>query len=409
MEKFDPARRLIIGSAIIGSIGTFGLHVLLPALPAIAAAMQVHAAAAQLLISLSMVAIAFGNLIIAPLSDRYGRRPVVLTGLGLFVAGSFAGILAPSLELLVLARIVQAFGGGAAMAVMRAAIMDHFGPSRAAAAIAATATAILIAPMLAPTLGGLAIQWLDWRAVFGLSAILGIAVLLFAARSLSETRTADPSAGPSPRTLSSYRQLFSSRTYLTYVAFGSSMMSMIYTFVTGAPYVAVDVLGVSPTRLGLLLFLPAVASFAGFLVAARTANRVSPARLMQTGALIAFLGAAMMILLALAGVWHPLALFLPGMLVGFANALATPSSTTGAITRHPAFAGAASGLLGFLQLVVAASATQFVALLAGHSPVPLTATLMGLSLVSLLTLRSIARIAAQSGPKSPPEAPEPTR
>jgi DHA1 family bicyclomycin/chloramphenicol resistance-like MFS transporter len=119
---------------------------------------------------------------------------------------------------------------------------------------------------------------------------------------------------------------------------------------------------------------------------------------MRTGALIAFLGAAMMILLALAGVWHPLALFLPGMLVGFANALATPSSTTGAITSHPAFAGAASGLLGFLQLVVAASATQFVALLAAHSPVPLAATLMGLSLVSLLTLRSIARIADQSGP-----------
>jgi DHA1 family bicyclomycin/chloramphenicol resistance-like MFS transporter len=398
LENHDPARRLIIGSAIIGSIGTFGLHVLLPALPAIAAAMQVHAAAAQLLISLSLIAIAFGNLIIAPLSDRYGRRPVVLTGLGLFVAGSLAGIVAPSLKLLVFARIVQAFGGGAAMAVMRAAIMDHFGPSRAAAAIAATATAILIAPMVAPTLGGLAIQWLDWRAVFGLSALLGIAVLVFAARSLGETRPADPAAGPSPRTLSSYRRLLGSRTYLTYVAFGSSMMSMIYTFVTGAPYVAVDVMGVSPASLGLLLIFPAVASFAGFLVAARVANRISAARLMRTGALVACIGAAAMTVLALAGVWHPLALFLPGMLVGFANALAAPSATTGAITRHPAIAGAASGLLGFLQLIVAASATQFVSLLAGHSPVPLAATLMGLSLVSFLALRSIARMPAQSGP-----------
>ncbi|MDH4259859.1 MAG: MFS transporter, partial [Gammaproteobacteria bacterium] len=120
MEKRDSGRRLIIGAAIIGSIGTFGLHVLLPALPAIATAMGTNPAAAQLLISLSLVAIAFGNLVIAPLSDRYGRRPVVLAGLGLFVAGSLAGILAPSLESLVIARIVQAFGGGAAMAVMRA-------------------------------------------------------------------------------------------------------------------------------------------------------------------------------------------------------------------------------------------------------------------------------------------------
>ncbi len=409
MERRDSGRRLIIGSAIIGSIGTFGLHVLLPALPAIATAMHVHAAAAQLLISLSLVAIAFGNLVIAPLSDRYGRRPVVLAGLGLFVSGSLAGIVAPSLELLVLARIVQAFGGGAAMAVMRATIMDFFGPARAASAIAATATAILLAPMFAPTLGGLVIEWFDWRAVFALSGLLGGAVMLFAARKLVETRPADPAAGPSPRMLSSYRQLFSSRAYLTYVAFGSSLMSMIYTFVTGMPYVAIDVLGISPARLGLLLFFPAIASFAGFLVAARVVNRVGGPRLMQTGALLAFTGAASMAVLSLAGVWHPLALFIPGMLIGFANALATPSSTTAAITRHPAIAGAASGLMGFVHLIVAAVATQLVAFFANHSPVPLAATLMGLCLVSLLTLRSITRMTAQSGPNSPPERPEPTR
>jgi DHA1 family bicyclomycin/chloramphenicol resistance-like MFS transporter len=175
-------------------------------------------------------------------------------------------------------------------------------------------------------------------------------------------------------------------------------MSMIYTFVTGAPYVAVDVLGISPARLGLLLFFPAFASFAGFLVAARVVNRVGSLRLMQTGALLAFTGAATMAVLALAGVWHPLALFLPGMLIGFANALATPSSTTAAITRHPAIAGAASGLLGFVHLVIAAGATQLVAFFANHSPVPLAATLMGLCLVALLMLRSIARMAAQSGP-----------
>lgn len=409
MEKRDSGRRLIIGSAIIGSIGTFGLHVLLPALPAIATAMQVQPAAAQLLISLSLLAIALGNLVIAPLSDRYGRRPVVLTGLGLFVTGSLAGIVAPSLEFLVIARIVQAFGGGAAMAVMRATIMDFFGPARAASAIAATATAILLAPMLAPTLGGLVIEWYDWRAVFALSGLLGGAVMLFAARKLVETRPANPAAGPSPRTLSSYRQLFRSRAYMTYLAFGSSLMSMIYTFVTGAPYIAIDVLGLSPARLGLLLFFPAVASFAGFLVASRVVHRVGGPRLMQTGALLAFTGAASMAVFSLAGIWHPFALFVPGMLIGFANALATPSSTTAAITRHPAIAGAASGLLGFVHLVIAAGATQLVAFFANHSPVPLAATLMGLCLVSLLALRAIARMAAQSGPCVPPELPEPTR
>jgi DHA1 family bicyclomycin/chloramphenicol resistance-like MFS transporter len=203
LQSRDASRRLIAGSAIIGSLGTFSLHVLLPALPAIASAMKVAPHAAQLLISLSILAIALGNLTVAPLSDRYGRRRTVLVSLGLFVIGSAAGIVAASLPALVAARVVQAFGGGAAMSVMRATLLDHFGPSKAASALAATATAILLAPMIAPSLGGFVLEWLDWRAVFALSGILGFAVFLFASRNLRDARRAAAAAGPSLRDLSS--------------------------------------------------------------------------------------------------------------------------------------------------------------------------------------------------------------
>jgi DHA1 family bicyclomycin/chloramphenicol resistance-like MFS transporter len=405
----DASRRLIAGSAIIGSIGTFSLHVLLPALPAIADAMRVPVHAAHLLISLSILSIALGNLVVAPLSDRYGRRRTVLFSLGLFVLGSAAGIVAPTLDLLVLSRVLQAFGGGAAMSVMRATILDHFGPARAAAALAATATAILVAPMLAPTFGGVVLEWLDWRAVFALSGILGFAVFLFASRNLRDTRKADPSAGPSLRYWSSFRRLLSSREYVAFLVFGSCMVSMIYTFVTGAPYVAIDVLGVSPARFGLLLFFPALASFAGFLVAARLTNRIGGQRMMRTGAMLAFAGTFTMAALALAGIWHPLAIFVPGMAIGFANAIAAPSSTIGAISRNPSIAGAASGLLGFLQLVTAAASTQLVAALTGHSPVPLAVVLLGLCLVALLALRPITKIRLQAEPPVPPVMSEPTR
>ncbi len=396
MQKRDASRRLIAGSAIIGSIGTFGLHVLLPALPAIADALQVPAAAAQLLISLSLLAIALGNLVIAPLSDRFGRRPVVLASLSIFVAASLAAILAPSLELLVLARVIQAFGGGAAMSVMRATILDHFGPQRAASALAATATAILVAPMLAPTLGGLASEWLGWRAVFALSGLLGAMVLLFATRNLRETRPADPSAGPSLRFWASYRRLLGSRAYRSHLVFGSCMVGMIYTFVTGAPYVAIDVLGVSPASFGAMLFFPALASFAGFLAAARITHRIGGPRMMRGGVVIAFVGAGSMAVFALAGIWHPLTLFVPGMLLGFANAIAAPSSTIGAISRDPAIAGAASGLLGFIQLLTAATATQVVAALTEHSPVPLAIVVLVLCLVALMAHRSIGRLGSQA-------------
>ena len=411
MQTRDASRRLIVGSAIIGSIGTFSLHVLLPALPAIALAMHVAPHAAQLLISLSILSIALGNLMVAPLSDRYGRRRIVLLSLALFVLGSAAGIVAKSLDMLVFARVVQAFGGGAAMSVMRATILDHFGPAKAASALAATATAILIAPMLAPTLGGFVLEWLDWRAVFALSGVLGFGVFIFASRNLRDARRADRAAGPSLRYLAGYKRLLGSREYLAFLLYGSCMVSMIYTFVTGAPYVAIDVLGVSPSRFGLLLFFPAVASFAGFMVAARMTGRLGGQRMMRMGAIIAFAGTGSMAALALAGVWHPLALFIPGMAIGFANAIAAPSSTIGAISRDPAIAGAASGLFGFLQLVTAAVASQTVAALTGRTPVPLTIVLLVLCLGALIALRPIGKIRLQSQaePPGPPVASEPTR
>jgi DHA1 family bicyclomycin/chloramphenicol resistance-like MFS transporter len=411
LQTRDASRRLIAGSAIIGSIGTFSLHVLLPALPAIALAMHVAPHAAQLLISLSILSIALGNLMVAPLSDRYGRRRIVLLSLALFVLGSAAGIVAKSLDMLVVARVVQAFGGGAAMSVMRATILDHFGPAKAASALAATATAILIAPMLAPTLGGFVLEWLDWRAVFALSGVLGFGVFIFASRNLRDARRADRSAGPSLRYLAGYKRLLRSREYLAFLLYGSCMVSMIYTFVTGAPYVAIDVLGVSPSRFGLLLFFPAIASFTGFMVAARMTGRLGGQRMMRMGAMIAFAGTVTMAGLALAGVWHPLALFIPGMAIGFANAIAAPSSTIGAISRDPQIAGAASGLFGFLQLVTAAVASQTVAALTGRTPVPLTIVLLVLCLGALIALRPIGKIRLQSQaePPVPPVASEPTR
>jgi DHA1 family bicyclomycin/chloramphenicol resistance-like MFS transporter len=352
---------------------------------------------------------------VAPLSDRYGRRAIVLLSLALFVLGSAAGIFAGSLGLLVAARVVQAFGGGAAMSVMRATLLDHFGPSRAAGALAATATAILIAPMIAPTIGGFVLEWLDWRAVFALSGLLGFAVFLFASRNLRDARRADRSAGPSLHYWASFRKLLGSREYLAFLAFGSCMVSMIYTFVTGAPYVAIDLLGVSPSQFGLLLFFPALASFAGFLLAARRTGRWGGPRMMRAGAAIAFAGTASLATLALLDVRHALALFLPGMAIGFANAIAAPSATIGAISRKPEIAGAASGLLGFLQLVTAAASTQVVAAFTAHSPVPLAVVLLVLCLGALAALRAIGRFApdrapsAQAEPPVPPVDSEPTR
>ncbi|HKE43332.1 MAG TPA: multidrug effflux MFS transporter [Steroidobacteraceae bacterium] len=404
------ARRLIFASAAIGSLGTFAMHAILPALPDIRAQFATSVSTAQLLVTLSMLAIASGNVMVAPLSDRFGRRPIIFAGLSLFIAGSLAGMLANSIALLIGARILQAFGSGAAMAVARATLMDAFGPERAASGIAYTATAILVVPMVAPTIGGFAVELAGWRLVFALCIVLGTAVLIFTKLRIKETHRASAATRRGPHTLESYRELLLTGRYRAYALFGSLLFAAVYTFIAGAPHVAIDVLHMSPSRYGLLFMLPAGASFAGFFTAARLSRRMGALRMMRAGSILSLTGGLLLTMFALLHIWHPAALFLPAMLVCFANAISAPNATSSAIGVRPDIAGAASGLTGFLQLIVSASAVQLVAAISNPSPYPLAFTVLGCNLLALLVFmlvqrRSVQEIAAIVVPQSAQAAP----
>jgi DHA1 family bicyclomycin/chloramphenicol resistance-like MFS transporter len=383
-------RSLILGAAFIGCLGVFGMHVLLPALPAIGERFAARAAETQLLISGAMLAIGLGNLTVAPLSDRFGRRPVLLAGLVLYLLGSLAGLVADSLTSLIVARVVQAFGGGAAQAVVRAALTDRFGAG-AATAIAYTAMAILVVPMFAPTLGGVAVELYGWRAPFGLAALLGAAVVLFAVLRVTETHRTIAAGAARPRMIASYRDLLSTPEYVALVLYGGFMMATVYLFIAGAPYVAIQVYGVSPSEYGLWFVLPAVASFLGFLFAGRLASAKGSYWLMRGGALVSLAGALGILALVAAGAWTPLALFVPAMLVCHANALAAPSATSSAILIRPDIAGAASGLLGFLQLATAAVLAQTVAAFENGTPWPLAIGIVTSNALALLTYQRLRR------------------
>ncbi len=387
---FTRDHSLILGAAFIGCLGVFGMHVLLPALPAIGARFAAGAAETQLLISVSLLAIGVGNLVVAPLSDRFGRRPVLLVGLALYVLGSLAGLVAPTLETLIVARVVQAFGGGASQGVIRASLTDRFGPG-AASAIAYTAMAILVVPMFAPALGGLAVELYGWRAPFGLGALLGAAVVVFAWLRVQETQRPAPADAPRPRMLASYRALLASPEYVAFVLYGGFMMATVYLFIAGAPYVAIQVYGVSPSEYGLWFVLPAAASFLGFLLAGRLSVAKGSYWLMRTGAFVSLAGALGIVAAVAAGAWTPLALFLPAMLVCHANALSAPNSTSAAILVRPDIAGAGSGLLGFLQLAIAAVFAQAVAALENGTPWPLAVAIVVSNALALLTYQWIRR------------------
>jgi MFS transporter, DHA1 family, multidrug resistance protein len=368
---------MILGTAAIGSLGVFSLHALLPALPAIRESLASNDSTVQLLISLGMVAIALGNLVVAPLSDKFGRRPVTLGALSLYLAGSTVAIFAGRIEVLVVARIAQAFGGGAAMSVARATVTDYFGAGGGAAtAMAYSAMTVLLVPMVAPTIGGIAVELASWRAVFVMSVILGMVVVAVTLRGIRETHAPVSDRRARPGSLRSYGQLLTTPDYLARAACCAALMGTVYTFIAGAPYVAIQLMGVRPSTYGLLFMLPACASFLGFLVAARVSRRIGTLGMVRLGVAGSFLGVASIAVLMALGAWQPLALFLPGMLLTFSNAVAVPSAMASAIAVRPDIAGAASGLTGFLQLGLAAVATQAVATLADQTPFPLVATMV---------------------------------
>jgi hypothetical protein len=199
-----------------------------------------------------------------------------------------------------------------------------------------------------------------------------------------------------PRLLLSYRQLLAHREYIGQVLYGSAMMGSVTVFVTSAPYVAIEVYGVKPSTYGLLFILPALASFSGFFFTSRMAGRLGAERMMRMGTTLTCLGGFALLTGHLLGLEHPLAIMVPGMLVCAANALSAPNSTASAIRASPNVAGAASGLLGFTQLLVGAIATQLVAFAAHGSATPLVVAIVCLNLAAALLLRANSRLSASA-------------
>ena len=362
--------QVILGSAAIGALGSFATHSILPALSAIREHLHSDIGVTQLIVSVALLSLGAGQLIVAPLSDHIGRRPIALTGLALYVAASIAAAFAWRIEWLIAVRAIQAFGCGAAISVARATIVDYFGPSRASTGIACSAIAILLVPMFVVSVGGYLAEFLGLRWIFGCCALLGTAVLVFSWMRIAETHP--PTAGERNRVRigHSYWTLLTSPDYMAFVCYGSFLTAAMYTVITNGPYVVIDVMHMAPSTYGNLFLIPAVGSFSGFFAAARFGRRIGALRLMQTGLVIALLASTVMAGLLLLHVWHPAVFFIPAMVLGFSNALSTPSSTSSAIAIHPQIAGAASGVLGFANLAVSAATTQIAAALANHTPIP---------------------------------------
>jgi DHA1 family bicyclomycin/chloramphenicol resistance-like MFS transporter len=380
--------------AAITALAPFSLQIFLPALPAIQASFAVAPGIVQLALSLSILANAVANLVYGPLSDRFGRRPVLLVGLAAFIAGSLGCALAPSIELLIIARIVQSIGSAAGMVLARAMVRDLYDRERSASIIAYLTMAMVVAPMLAPTIGAVLLDVASWRAIFFLATAIGVALVWPILLTLAETRPPEAASSGSP--FAGAGALLRSGPFWSYVLQSTFGICVFFAFIAGAPYFMMNVLGRRATEYGLWFILVSAAFMAGNLVAGRFSARIGLDRMVLAGALLAVTGAGLALALLLGGAWTPLALFGPMMAVGLGNGFSVPNAQAGAVSVQPLLAGTASGIAGFSQMFVAALVSQAVGMLQNGTPYPMAGFMAGcavLSLVGFVLPQRLARTA----------------
>lgn len=385
-------RAFIAVLAVITALGPLSMQIILPVLPVMQVAFEVPAATVQYVLSLALFTIAFSTLVYGPASDRYGRRPVLVIGLVIFVTGSAIAAVAPTIELVILGRIVQAVGGAAGMVLSRAIIRDLYDRETAARLMAYMITALVVAPMISPLIGGLLNDAFDWRAIFIFAGVIGALVLFFALPRVPETLPTGADVQTFRGMLGGFAILLRVPAFLGYAGQVGFGMGMFMAFLGAAPFVMINVLERPPTEFGLFFVMISAGFMMGTFLTGRFGERIGMDRMMRLGSALAVVFGAVMLGFVLAGIWSPWTIFLPGAAMAMANGLAMPNAQAGAVSISPQFAGTASGLLAFLQMLIGAGFAQLAGVVQDDTPLPMAVVMLTASVLAFLSSNFLTRM-----------------
>jgi DHA1 family bicyclomycin/chloramphenicol resistance-like MFS transporter len=365
-------RIMLLMLVAMTGVAPISLYMLVPALPVLATMFGRDISIAQMTVSLYMVGIACSQIIMGPLSDRFGRRPVLLVGLGLMVVASAGCIFAETLPQLIVARFLQALGG--------------YSRERISSMISLVIAVMMIAQMLSPLTGGLLEIAFGWRSIFYVITAASLIIAVTIALALPETR-GDRAAGSGFR--GDVGSLLTSRAFIGYMLCQVLASQIIFAFAGGGPYIVVMQMGRTSAEYGAWFATTGFAYLIGNLFCVRFAPRHSLERLIWFGLALQLAGSLLNLLWGFTGLNQaPSWLFGTQMLVMFANAFVMSNSAAGAISVRPEAAGTASGAMGFLQMGLGSLVSQFGAYLGGHftTPVPLNIAIVILSIACASTM-----------------------
>ncbi|KIZ47602.1 MULTISPECIES: multidrug effflux MFS transporter [Rhodopseudomonas] len=374
------ARLLLLLLVVMTGVAPISLYMLVPALPMLATDFGRDISIAQMTVSLYMVGLGCSQLIMGPLSDRFGRRPVLLGGLTLMALASVGCIFAETLPQLIVARFLQALGGASGMVISRAIIRDLYSRDRVGGMISLVIAVMMIAQMLSPLAGGVIETTFGWRAVFYVMTAASILVALLIAVALPETRRRGEPGATGFR--GDLKGLINSRPFIGYVLCQVLASSIIFTFAGGGPYVVVTQMGRSSAEYGAWFATSGFAYLVGNLLCVRFAPRHTLERLIWFGLALQITGSLLNLLWGVLGYnQQPSWLFGTHMVIMVGNAFVMANSAAGAISIRPQAAGTASGVMGFLQMGFGSLCSQFGAWLGGNftTPLPLNIAIVALT------------------------------
>lgn len=367
----------LVTLVLLAALATISLNMFLPSLANIAADFQADYAVVNLSIAGYLAVTAVLQLVVGPLSDRYGRRPVMLVALALFVAASLGCTLAEDVRVFLAFRVLQ----GAVIAgwvISLAVIRDTVPTQKAASLIGYLSMAMAVAPMLGPILGGVLDAAFGWRASFVAFSGFGAALLFVAWFDLGETNTHRTETFR--QQLRAYPALFGAGRFWGFALAMAFSVSAFYAFLSGVPLVASGALELPPERLGLYMGSISIGFFVGSFLSGRYAKRFRLTSMILGGRVVACLGLGVGLILVLAGVISEPSFFGATLCVGLGNGLTVPSGNAGALSVKPELAGSASGLAGALMVGTGAVVTTLTGLLVTEANAP--AMLLTIMLVS---------------------------
>ena len=370
--------------AALSAIGPLTTDMYLPSLPDIARQLHASTAQVQFTISAYLIGFAVGQIFYGPVSDRHGRKPVLMAAMALYCVASLACALSTSIEMLIIARTFQALGGSGGIVLTRAIVRDIYAGARAGRELSLIGSVMALAPVLAPIAGGLLQTGFGWRAVFFAlvaAGLLGAGIVWLLLPETLNTRAAEPVSIASMGR--SYRIVARNPAYLAYLGIASASYAGLFAWISGAAFVLQNLYGLTPFDFGVAFALGSVGYMTGSALAARIVVRFGLDGVLGVGGCACAVGGLGMVAAVAFGLTSSLSLVLPVAIYLAGLGMVLPQGIAGAMTPFPERAGAASSLFGFVQQSAAAICGAVVGWFLGHSAWPLV---LGVAVMGCTTL-----------------------